>query len=722
MSSSPQDSPTSASPPRWLAVLAAERQRTAYGLVGAGILLFAIPILLSYKFGAEHMAVAVWGAMLALIAIGAGIYHMQPRDSLADLDATRLLVLVAGGLAGFATALLGLALAWKFWPVLSGGRKTWFGPEGWIVWVVVLTHVAGLFVMFLSLQLGRSDERSNAWTRRLLYGYNAGLSGLLLFDVLLLVNLAPYIDDKVNPLRHLARRLDWTRTSLYSLSSKSENILSNLDRPTKVYVILPVNDFFYRQVQALLDNCQAVTDKLQVEYLSPDLNQDRVTELARDYKFSDRRGLLVVYGTGEKTDSQFIRYEALFEGGDMMPGARQQRAFKGEDAVLTAVDFLKEGKQKPVVYFTQGNGEPSISDAGFSEGPEQGAGILKQRLEGRNYTVKGLELVAVAGVKSKKPDVVSATKVPDDATMVAVIGPQNRLPNHAIAALRDYMEPPADANKKSADPKKPEEDKKPATEKKKGTMIVLLDVVVGPDGTMVQTGLEDFVRDFGVQVGNNRVFQSELQPRTSTLAVTNPNLARSNPVAFEFARLPFPFHGVRTVEPQQTGSRPGMDRYSAESLFLIPPRLGAWAETDLKTNQDQLYHQLMIKGERDKKISDTPLSIAVVVSENIPGTGTDPHAFMRGEQKPRLVVFGDATWATNRHMSERGAGAYYDLFSSLIAWLRERPASIGIEPKKSDVFVLDPSTNFSRMVFFPGLLAAVGILGLGTGVWIVRRK
>ena len=48
--------------------------------------------------------------------------------------------------------------------------------------------------------------------------------------------------------------------------------------------------------------------------------------------------------------------------------------------------------------------------------------------------------------------------------------------------------------------------------------------------------------------------------------------------------------------------------------------------------------------------------------------------------------------------------------------------SIGIEPKKSDVFTWKETTNVSRMVWLPFFLAVFGIIGLGTGVWVVRRR
>ena len=47
---------------------------------------------------------------------------------------------------------------------------------------------------------------------------------------------------------------------------------------------------------------------------------------------------------------------------------------------------------------------------------------------------------------------------------------------------------------------------------------------------------------------------------------------------------------------------------------------------------------------------------------------------------------------------------------------------MGIDPKKRDMFVLSPTFHLWRAVLVPGVLMLIGILGLGTGVWVVRRK
>src|SRR5262249_16958751 len=99
------------------------------------------------------------------------------------------------------------------------------------------------------------------------------------------------------------------------------------------------------------------------------------------------------------------------------------------------------------------------------------------------------------------------------------------------------------------------------------------------------------------------------------------------------------------------------------------------------------------------------------------------HAAMTqsGEGTPRVVAVGDSTFVSNVLVGKERRG-YYDLFLSIVSWLRERPTDVGIEPKKQDIYEPDPGASLNRMVYLPTGLMLVGIIGLGTGVWVVRRK
>lgn len=387
---------------------------------------------------------------------------------------------------------------------------------------------------------------------------------------------------------------------------------------------------------------------------------------------------------------------------------QDRQIFQGESQLMTALKFLEEGKEKPVIYFTQGNGEMDINDANSGDAPDVGAGVLKQRLEGDNYVVKGLAFSPVEGAKPPHPGLISSTKVPDDATFVAVVRPQ-RMPKYALDALDKYMKGGKDASRR-------------------GRLVVLLNPPSAsqPDETELAE-FEKWLAGFNVQVGQDRVLCLRrmpflVDPLKVIRVTTNPELTGRNPIAAAFANHPFLFDDVRTVDPVTTGISPD-SRYQGQTLLQANPEDKIWAETNLRLSARQFLEDENLLTELPKKISATPLSLGVVVMES---TSTDPHARMMGqaEDKPCLAVYGNANFVGNMFLTNEGPiGHPYDLFASTLGWLRERQPDIGIQPKKQDVYFLNTANrSHLRMALVPLFYMVVCILGLGTGIWVVRRR
>ena len=132
--------------------------------------------------------------------------------------------------------------------------------------------------MFISLQFCRGDEGSSALYRRLIYAYNAILSVWLLLLVIVIVNVLVYVPW--GPLRWFNTTNYWAKSSMYGLSPRSEKILESLDQPLKVYVLLPRADpVAIPETRVLMDNSRQFAKNMQVEYLSPDLDREKITKL-----------------------------------------------------------------------------------------------------------------------------------------------------------------------------------------------------------------------------------------------------------------------------------------------------------------------------------------------------------------------------------------------------------------------------------------------------------
>jgi hypothetical protein len=704
MSNTPNSSET-----YWLESLGRSKEQTSFALLGTAVAAAGAGIVLIVLNKPSTMPI-IFGCIWAALALGGiGLWSLlRERGQMSDADAGRALVVSVGALLGLGLFFVAVLFVYTWWETVGGGLEGWQGENGWRIWVIALIGICGLALTFAGLLVGRTEEQSNPLLRRLLYGYNAILAGQLVLIILLVINILGYL--------YLPQESDWTRNRLYTLNPKSQNILKNLENPLKVYVIVDSrDDRAYEDVSRLLENSRAVNPKVQVETVLRGRQSARVQELMRRYLLIDPLGLLVVYGSEPKEDSQFIKLTDLYEFPPFNPMQRQRTreepTFKGEDALMTAITYLEEGRSKPVVYFLQGHGELDISRSAEGNRPQHKADELRSLLEKANYTVKPLRLSAAAQDKPQDGAEVESAKVPDDASVVVIAGPRTSLGRDAIAALDQYMNPRE-------------------KDKKKGKMLVLFDIVVGPDKQMVRTGLEDFLAKFNVEVGNDRIMSPDQNNPEMIYATPNPAGER-NPLVAGLGDATWPMVDVRTVKPRMSNPGPpqGSSNYQAEALLTTTGRV-VWSETNLD-DPVRVIEELVrnkMKGLRERLVQRLPL--AVTVSEPTGGMAGDPHAgmFGGGESKPRMVVFGNAAWASDKPLpamfvqSQQANSQYYSLFASSLAWLRERPGAIGIEAKKRDVYAMPETTNVTRMLLLPGALMFVSILGLGLGMWVVRRR
>ena len=602
-------STTGEAQPKWLNAIVNNRIRTAYTLYAVAIVFAALAIAAFARFQGEWAPVSLWFAGIAVAALIGGLWQQfrQPVPS-TEHDMARIFILAVGGVLGLLTTLfLGVGLAAKWQNTLSGGWKVWQGEHGWQLWVIVAALFGGLAIMFVSLQVVRSDVRSNALLRRLVFGYNAALTGLLLLTILIIVNVLA--NTPWGPFKYIEKTYSWTDASIYSLSSKSENILDSLQKPVKVFVILPTNHGLQRPTKALLDNAQNITDRLEVEFLSPDIDQARVKRLAEDYKIGEREGILIVYGTPPTVDSRFIKVDELVEAPDFASRS-QQRVYQGEKVLMTELNFMAEGKEKPVIYFTQGHGELDLADSTPGAPVGKGLGMLKQRLETANYQVKGLQFAPAAGVVAENPDVVVSTKVPDEsdgqspASVVVIAGPSKPFEDYALNAIREYMEPTTPG-------------------KTRGKLIVLLDAETTNEKAVVKTGLEPLLAEWSVQIGDDRILRIPTTGRRrdpndiSVVTKTDRSGRASNPIAAAFPDE-FQFFGARTVDPKAADS-PTPAKFRADTILIAPAQQYLLLDKDLTANPVDLVNQVIEK-EDFSKLSQKSLSVGVAVTESSSGS------------------------------------------------------------------------------------------------------
>ena len=87
------------------------------------------------------------------------------------------------------------------------------------------------------------------------------------------------------------------------------------------------------------------------------------------------------------------------------------------------------------------------------------------------------------------------------------------------------------------------------------------------------------------------------------------------------------------------------------------------------------------------------------------------------------MVFGDASWVANQGISRQNSGRF-ELFVSVLNWLRENPEIGKMADEKERKFYTLGATpeGIVRLEWLPGFLICLTIIGLGGGIWLVRRR
>ena len=684
----------------------------AYLLCGLFAVLAVVAVVLVVRSGWAKafdvdLMVDLMLAAAALIVAGFAVYQAG-NPQWTEVQKTRLLLLLLGATFGLAVALIGLALPFfhRFGAVFAGGGEAW-RKDPLKILIPMAAFVAGLALAFFSLQLGRGQERESAGMRRLLYGFNAVFSTLLLAAILLLVNVLPYLPQLgAHDFIHsfLGANFDWTQSRIYSLSDRTKNTLSSLKQPVKVYVLLDNNDPLTEQVLTLLQNCQALDPTLTWEQISS--LSARIQELPQKLreKITDSHGLLVVYGDEAQAQAQFIRRDKLFTTQPDETGAGLGKVlFQGEGALLQTIRSLTENaEKKPVVYFTQGDGELDFNNA--QEDSTDGVGFAVKLM--RRTEVYDLKDLTFGG---------DSAAVPADADAVVVARPGKMKPA-ALKALCNYMGYDYDEAAKAV------RDLPAGQTRKAGKLFVLLDVQV-QDKQMLQTGLEPLLQKFGAQPGQGRILSLQ-DPTHPTDIDAAMNRSSRNPVAKAFAapnRVIFHFTDARSMK--RSPAPPG-GPFAADEL-LVTESDAVWEEADLVAPPTTLA-AAHFKGP----FSDEPISLAVAVSESKGDMPNDAaHAGLASEGRPRLVAFGNAAWIANGGLlNAQDAEAKYHLFTSCLSWLREK-SDVGAGPVEADEtkarIPFHPTISDDTaltMQFLPLAQMTLAVIAGGIGVWLVRRR
>lgn len=484
-------------------------------------------------------------------------------------------------------------------------------------------------------------QRSFSPGRRWKIGFDVVVRTVLVLAVLVMVNYLGGLFTK---------RFYLSSATRIKLSPRTVDVLRSVTNHVSVTLYYDTHDNFYPDILSLLKEYRAVNSDISIRTVDYERDPGEAEKVKAKYNLNlptDKN--LVIFDCGGRTKA--FAGDALTKYTlEQVPDAKEREfrrkpvAFYGEEAFTSML--LAVLNPKPFqAYFLQGDGEPSLKDSGTA-GYLKFASLLEQ-----NYI-------------RVQPLVLSGDNpVPADGNLLIIAGPRTRFSNSTLQKIEQYLS-------------------------RGGRMLVLLNYA----SIQHPTGLEEILREWGVNVGNDVVQDPQHTSSPAEQDVIAYNFANQpvvNPLMGLFLQLILP----RPISPIHQQNSP-TDAPKVEALVHSGPK-----------------SVLMYKPGLPPR--SYPLMVAVEQNE-IKGI-----ASMRSGT--RMVVVGDSLFLDNQYIE---AGANRDFAGYAVNWLLARPTLLkGIGPRPVTEFrLLMTQQQLSEVRWL--LLAALpgGVLALGGLVWLRRRK
>jgi ABC-type uncharacterized transport system len=465
------------------------------------------------------------------------------------------------------------------------------------------------------------------------------------------------------------KRWDFSRDHKYAISDKTKRVLDSLKHKLRITVFFSPNTPISADVQNVLMEYQyAAKGKIDVEHIDPERSFSRAKELFDKYKVVSDENLIVLDYDGRNKTVKASEMAEVDQSGMAMGEGPRVTAFKGEQAVTSAIIDLTEGK-KNIIGYVLGHKEPPLSEQPppgpmMQQPPETSPiSVLKTFIENENMKLQELNLFNVDAV-------------PADVKTVMIVGPQYDFSDREMQLLRTFWN-------------------------KQGRILLLLDPVAKTPK------LGAFLNELGVRVNDDRLM-AVVRTGIEEMARVRDVVARflpDSPITKRLGDVRAPFVGGTcsfTLEP---------DRVRGAGIALMPlvqAEKGYWGEVDYNSDDPAL---LQFDAKRDH---GPPLNIAASIEKG--GSGDERVQV----NSSRMVVVSNALFVQDQALTQDQQAL--DFVSGSLNWLMSREQLIGIAPKvpKTLTFTLEPNAlrnlRWIVLVLMP-LVPAV----IGAAVWWKRR-
>jgi ABC-type uncharacterized transport system involved in gliding motility auxiliary subunit len=424
--------------------------------------------------------------------------------------------------------------------------------------------------------------------------------------------------------RH-SKRFDLSETGKFSLAPQTLKVLGNLNHEVKVTGFFQEGSRSRQEFKDLIEDYRYHTNKLNYEFIDP----DRKPAIAKQYGINQYN--IVVLESGKQETRIKSALDVVSE----------------EELTNALIRVSRE--QKKVVYFLEGHGEHALDDSG-----QAGYSQAKEALEREGFEVKAISILKEG-------------KVPQDATILVLAGPQRSFLGAEKDAIRQYLQD-------------------------KGQLLLMLD-------PQEKTGLEDLLAEWGLTLGHEIIVDPS--PNLTLLGFDASNALVLNYTRHDIVkdlRLATLFPVARSIHFSSTHTQ----NLGYQALAKTGPE--SWGETDF-TNR-----KVRFDPTKDRK---GPLDIAASVEQR-------GHEEENKTGGVRLVVFGDSDFAANGFFNFSGNS---DLFLASVNWLAQEKDLISIRPKEAKFSPLILTQRQGRVLFYlPVIVLPAVVIAAGIGIWRGRKK
>ncbi|KPK14213.1 MAG: hypothetical protein AMJ62_13695 [Myxococcales bacterium SG8_38] len=486
------------------------------------------------------------------------------------------------------------------------------------------------------------------------------LTAILGLVVVVLVN---YISS-----RHYVR-WDWTTEGLFTLSERSEQVLRELGQDVQVYVFLGRDEQDFADIETLLEEYKAITDRISVEWVDPDRDRARYQALADKFGIDSWLAgevtlsqVPVVVTSGERK-WKVERHQLIVEDFDTFDDVdghkldlQSERALTGAILEVTTGDPTK-------ICLASGHGEWELGAYG-----ERTFDPVARELEWEKIQVEPFEV--------RKDD------VPEGCDALFVVSPERMFSSEEVEVVDRYLA-------------------------SGGNVLLAFDPVLKKE-TLTPTGFEGSLEERGISLGRDLVIENDPAQQLP-----------GNPGDL-FLVTRFGTHRlVETIGRRGGGILVAVARSvdvadGSDSEILFRTSDDAVAESNLR--------RILEPGSKgtDAPAGAVPLAVAW---EYVPPLGDDLEPVEpEGPTPGRLLVVGDSDWMSGE-LLDNPQLSNIDFLSSAAGWLTQREALINIAPRKTNArAVIMSDADLQNLLFRVVVLLPLAAFIAGFGVWWSRRS